>query len=66
MIEKRVDGIINGNYRKSYYKVAILVVALDEMLTSQKQISKGECISFYQKKYSRRSAFKQEFFKYME
>ena len=66
MIEKRVDGVINGNYRKSYYKVAILVVALDEMLTSQKQISKGECISFYQKKYSRRSAFKQEFLKYME
>ena len=66
MIEKRVDGIINGNYRKSYYKVAILVVALDEMLTSQKQISEGECISFYQKKYSRRSAFKQEIFKYME
>ena len=59
-IEKRVDGVINGNYRKSYYKVAVLVVALDEVLTFQEQISKGEYIALYQKKYSRKRTFKQE------
>lgn len=51
-------------HRKFYYKVAILVVAMDEVLACHHQISKGEYISLYQKKYFRRSSFKQELLKY--
>ncbi len=60
LIEKRVEAIMEGNYRKSYYKAALLVVAYGEMILSQNLGTKEECIKYYMNKYSRRSAFKSE------
>lgn len=59
-IEKRTEAIMDGNYRKSYYKVAMLIVAYDEMLASQNPEEKGNYIERYISKYSRRPAFKNE------
>lgn len=60
LIEKRVEAIMEGNYRKSYYKVALLVVAYGEMISSQNLGTKEEYIKYFTDKYSRRSAFKSE------
>lgn len=60
LIEKRVDAIMEGNYRKSYYKAALLVVAYGEMISSQNKDNKEEYINYFTNKYSRRSAFKGE------
>ncbi len=60
LIEKRVEAIMDGNYRKSYYKVALLIVAYGEMILSQNLGTKEEYIKYYMNKYSRRSAFKSE------
>ena len=60
LIEKRVDAIMEGNYRKSYYKAALVVVAYAEMISSQNIETKEEYIRYFTNKYSRRSAFKGE------
>ena len=60
LIEKRVEAIMDGNYRKAYYKAALLVVAYGEMMLSQNLGTKEEYIKYYMNKYSRRSAFKSE------
>lgn len=60
LIENRVEAILEGNYRKSYNKVALLIVAYGEMISSQNLETKEEYIRYYINKYSRRSAFKSE------
>lgn len=60
LIENRIDAIMNGNFRNAYDRAALLVVAYDEMMASQKLISKGEYIKCFTNKYSRRSSFKRE------
>ena len=60
IIEKRVEAIMDGNYRKAYYKAALLIVAYGEMMLSQNLGTKEEYIKYYMNKYSRRSAFKSE------
>lgn len=51
---------MEGNYRKSYYKAALLIVSCGEMISSQNLGTKEEYIKYYTNKYSRRSAFKSE------
>ena len=60
IIEKRVEAIMDGNYRKAYYKAALLIVAYGEMILSQNLGTKEEYIKYYMNKYSRRSSFKSE------
>ena len=60
LIENRVEAIMEGNYRKSYNKAALLIVAYGEMISSQNVETKEEYIKYYINKYSRRSAFKSE------
>jgi len=60
VIENRVDVIMEGNYRKSYYKVALIIVGYGEILENQHKGAKEEYINYYKKKYSRRSAFRYE------
>ena len=51
---------MQGNYRKSYNKVALLIVAYGEMIASQNLGTKEEYIRYYMNKYARRSAFRRE------
>ena len=51
---------MDGKYRKSYYKAALVVVAYGEMISSQNMGTKEEYIKYFTNKYSRRSAFKGE------
>lgn len=60
IIEKRVDAIMKGNYRTSYYKVALIVVAFEEMLSSQKLCTRNNYINYYIEKYPRRIAFRRK------
>lgn len=60
-VNNRVEAVVGGGLRKSYYKAAELVVALAELLksngiTDDKQIT----IDYYQKSHSRKRAFKSE------
>ena len=65
IIDKRVDAIVSNSHRKSYFKAAILVVALNEVLESNGIQNKDDFINYYYKKYSRHSAFRRELNKYM-
>lgn len=65
IIDKRVDAIVNNGYRKSYFKVAILVVGLGEVLESNNMQKKEEFVNIYHKKYVRRSSFRKELNKYI-
>lgn len=65
IIDKRVDAIVSNSHRKSYFKAAILVVALNEVLESNDIQNKDDFINYYYKKYSRHSAFRRELNKYM-
>lgn len=60
IVNNRIDAIVGGSHRKSYHKAAFLVVSLGEVLEANNIETKGQFIDFYQKKYSRRSAFRQE------
>lgn len=60
VIENRVEAILGGNYRKSYNKAALLIVAYGEMISSQNLETKEEYTRYYINKYARRSAFKRE------
>ena len=65
IINKRVDAIISNNHRKSYFKAAILVVALAEVLESNNIQSKESFVEQYHNKYSRRVAFRNELKEYI-
>jgi len=58
VVEDRVASIMEGNYRKSYYKAALLVVGYGEILESQELGNKEEYINYYMAKYPRRSVFR--------
>ena len=61
MVQKRTDAVVGGNYRKSYHKAAKLIVALGEMLESNKDYgAKEREIAYYKKLHSRKSAFRSE------
>jgi len=64
IIDKRVEAIVGGSKRKSYYKAAILVVALGEVLETNNIQSKEAFVNKYHKQYVRRSAFRKELKKY--
>lgn len=57
--------MVSNGYRGSYFKTAILVVALGEVLESHNIQKKQEFVNIYHQKYSRRSAFRKELNKYM-
>lgn len=65
IIDKRVAAIVTNDHRKSYFKAAILVVALGETLESNNVENKEEFINSYHKKYIRRSSFRKELNKYL-
>ena len=59
--DKRVEAVVGGGYRKSYYKAAILVVSLGETLESNGCINgKMLTIEKYRKLHSKKRAFKSE------
>ena len=61
-IDKRTEGIVGGGYRKSYYKAAVLIVAMGETLESNGMVNgRTIMIEHYRKAHSRKSAFKEEF-----
>ncbi len=60
-IGRRVDAIVGGKHRNSYYKAANLLVALAEMLANRGMKSEGaELIERYRQKYRHYHAFKKE------
>lgn len=61
-IDKRVEAVVGGGYRKSYYKAAELIATLGETLQSSGMES-GRAITIerYKKIHSRKRAFKAEF-----
>lgn len=65
IIDKRVDDIVSNSHRKSYFKAAILIVALGEILESNNIQNKTDFINYYHMKYSRRSSFRNELNRYM-
>lgn len=65
IVDKRVDAIVSNGHRKSYFKAAILVVGLGEVLESNNMQKKEEFINLYHKKYVRRSSFRKELNKYI-
>lgn len=65
IIEKRVDAIVSNGHRGSYFKAAILVVALAEVFESNNIQQKQEFVNKYHQKYSRHSSFRKELNKYM-
>ena len=64
IIDKRVKAILEGKYTKSCFKAAFLIVALGEVLESNKIMKKEEFINSYHKKYVRFNAFRRELKKY--
>ncbi|WP_432409398.1 hypothetical protein [Wukongibacter sp. M2B1] len=60
-VDKRVEGVVGGGYRKSYHKGAELIVYLGQVLESNGE--KGatmRLVDKYKKIYSRKRAFKSE------
>ena len=61
-VDKRTEAVVGGGYRKSYYKVAILIATLGETLESNGMTSgRAVTIERYKKIHSRKRAFKAEF-----
>lgn len=60
IIDKRVDAIVSGSHRKSYYKAAFLVVSIGEVLEFNGIQRKEEFINSYHKKYVRHSSFRKK------
>jgi hypothetical protein len=58
LVRKRVDGIMEGNYRKYYHECAGYIAALGEVMESR-GILKGKqrLMLGYKQDYSRRRAF---------
>ena len=64
-IDQRVEAIVGGNHRKSYWKAAKLGAALGEVEESLgKKNGKSLRIQKYQKQFSRHRAFKEEISKF--
>ena len=60
-IDNRVEAIVGGNHRGSYFKAAMPGVALGEVEESLgKENGKAERVEKYLKQFSRHSAFKKE------
>lgn len=61
-VDKRVEAVVGGGYRKSYYKAAVLVTAWGETLESNGKLNgRRALIDYYKKLYTRKRAFKAEF-----
>lgn len=61
-VDKRTEAVVGGNYRKSYYKAALLITALGETLESNgKLYGRMVTIEHYRKMHPRKRAFKAEF-----
>jgi hypothetical protein len=61
-VDKRTEAVVGGNYRKSYYKAAVLITALGETLESNgKLYGRMVTIEHYKKMHPRKRAFKAEF-----
>ena len=60
-VDKRTEAVVGGGYRKSYYKAAILITALGEVLESN-GVPNGRIamIEHYKKMHTRKRAFKSE------
>ena len=66
VISKRVDGIVGGKYRKSYYKAALLIAALGEVKESLgTKLAKNFIINEYLKKFPRHTSFRGELKEYI-
>ncbi len=60
-IDKRTEEVVGGGHRNSYYKAAVLVAALGEILESNGMINgRTIMIEHYRKAHSRKRAFKEE------
>ncbi len=58
---KRVDAIVDEKHRKSYWKVAQLLLAVAETYWSNNKVGEGQMlVSRFKEKYNRHSAFKAE------
>ena len=61
LLEKRIAGIMNGNYRNYYGECAAYIAALGEVQESLGETgAKQKLMTSYKDKYSRRSAFREE------
>lgn len=60
-VDKRVDAVVGGKYRKSYYKAAELIIYLGQMLESLDYKNETQnLVNKYKKAHSRKRAFKAE------
>jgi len=60
-VEKRVQAIVGGKHRKSYWKAAQLIAAVAETEWNSGRMSSGQAlIEKYMKKFNRHRAFKTE------
>ncbi|HZX20988.1 MAG TPA: hypothetical protein VFF25_01225, partial [Clostridia bacterium] len=60
-VDKRTEAVVGGGHRKSYYKAAILVVSLGEILESNGMINgRSLTVEHCRKAHSRKRAFKAE------
>jgi hypothetical protein len=59
--KRRIDAIVSGKHRKSYWKAAELLLAIAEAYWSNRCPQKGQSlIENFKKKYNRHSAFQKE------
>ena len=59
--KRRIDAIVSGKHRKSYWKAAELILAIAETYWSNSESEKGQMlIDYFQKKYNRHAAFQRE------
>ena len=59
--QKRIDAIVGGKHRKSYWKTARLILAIAETYWSNNEQDKGQrLINQFREKYNRHSAFIRE------
>lgn len=59
-IESETEYILKNKIRSSYNKIAIKIVLLDEILSSNNIMDKGKYINEHEKKYIRYNAFRKE------
>lgn len=57
----RIDAIVSGKHRKSYWKAAELILAIAEVYSSNDETGKWQSlIDHFKKKFNRHSAFQKE------
>ncbi|MCT4596527.1 MAG: hypothetical protein N4A50_01440 [Vallitalea sp.] len=59
-VDKRVEAVVGGGYRKSYHKGAELIVYLGQVLESNGEKGSVRLVDKYRKIHSRKRAFKSE------